>query len=195
MLRAAVIVGVTVSLVCAGGAAAQRRATARRDGSGFWYGFGLGAGWARVTCAICAGHRAGGLSAFAALGGSTSRNVRIGAELAAWRHRGGNVTQTLGAIGVAAYWFPTPRRRLYLKGGAALVTHRTEDGTDVITSSGIGPLMGIGYESRFGRKWTLAPFFHYGVGVIGGGVKSNGAQAADRATVSFVQLGVSLTRP
>src|SRR6266496_4776801 len=123
-----------------GPAAGQRRATARRDGSGFWYGFGLGPGWARVTCAICGGDRKGGVSAFAALGGGTSRSVRIGAELAAWRHRGGNVTQTLAAIGAAAYWFPNPRRRLYLKGGVALVTHRLDDGTAVVTSTGVGTL-------------------------------------------------------
>src|SRR5213083_355078 len=101
MFRAAVVIGLTISLACAGGAAA------RRDGAGLWYGFGLASGWARVTCTICAGDRKGGMSAFAGLGGSTSRSLRIGAEFAAWRHQGGNVTQTLTAIGVAAYWFPT----------------------------------------------------------------------------------------
>jgi hypothetical protein len=195
MFRAAVLLGLALSLACVGGAAAQRRAPARRDGTGFWYGVGLAPGWARVTCTICGGDRKGGMSAFAGLGGTTSRTLRIGAELAAWRHRGGNITQTLTAIGAAAYWFPTPRRQLYLKGGAALVTHRADDGTDVVTSTGIGPQMGVGYQFPFGRKWALAPFFHYAVGVIGGGVKFNGGQAADRATVSFLQVGVSLTRP
>jgi hypothetical protein len=148
-----------------------------------------------VSCAICAAKRADGISAFVGLGGTTSRSLRIGAEVNGWRHRDGNVTRTLTAVGAAAYWFPDRRRRLYLKGGAAFVTHRADDGTDVITASGIGPQMGIGYRYPFARMWTLAPFFHYTVGVFGGGVDFNGGQAADRATVSFLQLGVSLTRP
>ncbi|HYT82895.1 MAG TPA: hypothetical protein VEK86_05550 [Gemmatimonadales bacterium] len=195
MLRAAVILGLAVSFVCAGGVAAQRRTAARRSASGFWYGFGLAPGWARVSCSICAGDRKGGVSGFAGLGGGTSRSLRIGAEVAVWRHSAGGVTQMLTAVGAAAYWLPNPRRRLYLKGGAAFVTHRADDGTAVVTSSGLGPELGIGYEIPYGRKWTLAPFFHYAVGVVGGGVKYNGGQAADRATVSFVQVGVSLTRP
>jgi len=45
-----------------------------------------------------------------------------------------------------------------------------------------------------GRSWLLAPFIHYSVGVFGGDVKFNGGQAANSATVSFLQLGASLTR-
>src|SRR2546428_11095784 len=36
------------------------------------------------------------------------------------------------------------RRPLYLKLGIGLVTHRADDGTDVITSSAIGPQFGVG---------------------------------------------------
>jgi hypothetical protein len=53
--------------------------------------------------------------------------------------------------------------------------------------------MGVGYEYPVGR-WRLAPFAHYSVGVIGGDVKFNGGQAAGSATVSFFQVGASLTR-
>lgn len=178
------VMPLVLSLVCANAVAAQ----------GVWYAVGVAPGWARVTCGICAGERATGVSAVAAVGGSTSRALRIGGELSAWRDRNEGVTQTLMSIGAVAYWYPTPRRRLYIRGGAALVTHRASDGTDVITSSGFGPLMGVGYDSRFGRSWNITPFFHYSMGVTGGGVKFNGGQAANSATVSFFQLGVSLTR-
>jgi hypothetical protein len=134
------------------------------------------------------------MSAFAGLGGSTSRTLRIGGELAAWRERDGAVTQTLLSVGAAAYWYPSLRRRFYLRGGAALVMHRASDGTDVVTSSGIGPQLGVGYEHRASSDWLIAPFIHYAVGVFGGDVKFNGGQAAGSATVSFLQAGVSLTR-
>lgn len=173
---------------------AQRRVTGAGEGGGLWYGVAVAPGWARVSCQICAGSRQTGLSAVVGLGGSTSRSLRIGGELAGWRDREGNITQTLMSIGAAAYWYPSLRRRLYVRGGAALVMHRVNDGTDVVTSSGIGPQMGVGYEHAASRHWLVAPFMHYAVGVFGGDVKFNGSQATGSATVSFLQVGVSLTR-
>lgn len=161
---------------------------------GFWYSVGVAPGWTRVSCQICSGSRRTGLSAFLGLGGRTSRALRIGGELAGWRKSDEGVTQTLMSIGAAAYWYPGTTRRLYLRGGAALLMHRTSDGTDVVTSSEIGPQLGIGYEHALSPKWLIAPFVHYAVGVFGGDVKFNGGQAAGSARVSFLQVGVSLTR-
>jgi len=98
------------------------------------------------------------------------------------------------SVGAAAYWYPNLQRRFYLRGGAAIVMHRVNDGTDVVTSSGIGPLLGVGYEYLVSRAWRIAPFAHYAVGAVGGDVKFNGAEAAGSATVSFLQIGASLTR-
>jgi hypothetical protein len=190
-MRTGAIVVLTLALAAPCGLAAQRR-----ESSGFWYSVGLAPGWARVTCDICAGRRHTGISAFLGVGGSTGRggSLRIGGELAGWREREGGVTQTLMSVGATAYWYPNLRRRFYLRGGAALVMHRTNDGADVITSSGIGPQLGIGYEYPVRRNWRLAPFAHYSVGVFGGDVRFNGGQAASSATVSFFQVGASLTR-
>jgi hypothetical protein len=194
MSRFKLIVAFTMATVLVGSLPAQRRSQAPAQ-SGFWYGFGLAPGWARVSCGICAGDRPVGVSGVVRLGGGAGRRVLIGAELAGWHQRGGNVTQTLTAIGAAAYFYPGQRRALYFKGGVGLVTHRADDGVDVITSTGLGPQMGIGYEFGFGRKWTLAPFFNLATGILAGGVKFNGGQAVDQVNVSFFQLGVTLTRP
>lgn len=188
-MRTPAFILAALALAVSGQLAAQRR-----ENSGFWYSVGFAPGWARVTCSICAGNRPTGVSAFIGLGGRTSRALRIGGEFAAWREAQSGVTQTLMSIGATAYWYPNLRRRLYLRGGAALVMHRASDGTDVVTSSGIGPQLGLGYEYRVGRAWLLAPFLHYSVGVFGGDVKFNGGQAANSATVSFLQMGASLTR-
>ena len=193
MLRIGVL-ALTVALGSTSGAIAQRGDATSRDGSRLWYGFGLAPGWARVSCTICAANRQAGISAFAAIGASTSRVLRIAGELAAWRERDGTVRQTLMSVGAAAYWYPNVRRQFYLRGGATFVMHRVNDGTDVVTSSGIGPQLGVGYEYPVNRSWRLAPFAHYSVGVFGGDVKFNGGQAAGSATVSFLQVGTSLTR-
>jgi len=192
-MRTDAMILVAIALAGASSAAAQRRAPGA-SGGGLWYSVGVAPGWARVTCDICAGRRKTGLSAFLGVGGSTGRAVRIGAELAGWRERDGGVTQTLLSFGGAAYWYPNVQRGLYLRGGATLVMHRVNDGTDVVTSSGIGPQFGVGYEYRVSRGWRLAPFAHYSVGVFGGDIKFNGGQATSSATVSFLQVGASLTR-
>src|SRR5688500_18492832 len=133
---------------------AQRRPSE----TGFWWSVGVAPGWTRVTCDICAGRRSTGMSAFVGLGSKTSRAIRIGGELGAWRQSDPGLTQTLMAIGAAAYWYPSARRRMYLRGGAALVMHRASDGTDVVTSSGIGPQLGIGYEHAASPRWLVGPF-------------------------------------
>lgn len=169
---------------------AQRRSST----GGFWYAIAAAPGWTRVSCDICAGSRRTGLSASLALGGRTSRVLRIGGEVGGWRMSDENVTQTLLSVGASAYWYATSARNIYLRGGAALLIHRVNDGTDVVTSSGIGPELGIGYEHALSAHWLIAPFVHYSVGVALGDVKFNGGQAASSATVSFLQVGVSLTR-
>lgn len=148
-----------------------------------------------MTCDICSGDHRVGLSGTVRLGGRTSPAVAIGAELSLWREHQDGVTQSLSALGAVVYWRPTVRRPLYLKGGAGLVTHRADDGTDIVTSTGVGPIFGIGYDLRAGRRWVLGPYFSAAIGVIGGGVKFNGGTVTKQVTVSFFQLGVSLTRP
>src|SRR6266496_3585994 len=154
MQRTRVIL-LTLVLASPHDAAGQRSvaSASRAGGGGLWYSVAVAPGWARVTCDICAGRRQTGVSAFLGVGGSTSRALRVGAELAGWRQSEGGVTQTLMSGGAAAYWYPNLARRFYLRGGAAIVMHRASDGTDVVTSSGIGPLLGVGYEYLVSRAW------------------------------------------
>src|SRR5256885_466274 len=188
MLRIGVL-ALTVALGSTSGAIAQRGDPMSRDGSSrLWYGFGLAPGWARVSCTICAANRPAGISAFAAIGASTSRVLRIAGELAAWRERDGTVRQTLMSVGAAAYWYPNTRRRFYLKGGVTYFMHRASDGTVVITSSGIGPQMGVGYQYPFSGDWLVRPIFPFSMGMVGGGGEYNRGQRALNARVSFIQV-------
>src|SRR2546426_2571143 len=152
MTRFGVLVGTLAALALGRDLAAEQQRQAR---DGFWFGAALGSGWARVSCQICQGNNRSGLSGTLRLGGGVSRKVLIGAEVAAWwatiETATDTVHQSLVAFGAAAYWYPSNRRPLYLKLGIGLVTHRADDGTDVITSSAIGPQFGVGYE------WPVSP--------------------------------------
>jgi len=184
---------VLVLALLLGGSAHALTAQRRGGAGGFWYSLSVAPGWSRVSCDICAGRRETGISALLGLGGTTSRTLRLGGELAAWRQSDEAVTQTLLSIGATATWYPGTKRRWYLRGGAALLMHRANDGTDAVTSSGIGPQLGVGYESAAGSHWLIAPFVHYSLGVVGGNVNFNGGQAAGSARLSFLQAGVSFT--
>jgi hypothetical protein len=85
---------------------AQALSAQRRSGSagGFWYSVSVAPGWSRVSCEICAGRRETGISAFVGLGGTTSRALRLGGELAAWRQSDEGITQSLLSIGATANW-------------------------------------------------------------------------------------------
>jgi len=189
MSRLAVVLTSAILLGLPSGLAAQRR-EAR---TGVWFDVGLGAGWGHVGCYICRSDRPSGLSGHLRLGGGVSKRVLIGGEAAMWRHRTSSVHQTLAALSAAAYWYPTPRTPLYLKGGLGWVTHRAEDGTNVITSTGFGPQMGIGYELPVGRTLYFAPYFNAIFGVVGGSVKFNGGDVTSSPRVTLIQLGVALT--
>jgi len=186
----------TLVLSCAATLALAAESPAQRAPSsgGFWYAVGIGEGWARVSCSICKAEHQPGLTAHLRLGGALSRHVVIAGEGAGWRRNTNGVHQTLAAVGAAAYWYPGRRRQpLYLKGGFGYVSHRADDGTDVITSTGFGPQMGIGYEAHVGPGLFLTPFFNVAYGTWFGGVKFNGAQAVNQATVTLVQFGIGLT--
>jgi hypothetical protein len=184
-----------VLLACIAALCFARALAAQGTRPGFWYSLGIGEGWARVSCSICRADHQPGLSAHLGLGGGMSRTVLIAGEVAAWRRNVNGVRQTLASVGAAAYWYPGRRGGgpFYLKGGLRYLTHHAEDGTDAITSTGLGPELGAGYELPVSRTMVLAPYFTVAYGSWFGGVKFNGAQAVDQATVTLVQVGVSLT--
>jgi len=194
MTRFVVLLGSLAALVLGRDLAAQQQRQAR---DGFWFGAALGSGWARVSCNICQGTNRRGLSGTLRLGGGVSRAVLIGAEVAAWwatiDSGADTVHQSLAAFSAAAFWYPSRRRPLYLKLGIGLVTHRADDGTDVITSTAIGPLLGVGYEWPVSARLLVSPFINVALGIAGGSVKFNGGKIESSPGVSLAQLGLGIT--
>jgi hypothetical protein len=88
--------------------------------------------------------------------------VLIGGEIDGW-FRSSNSDQNrpadelLLAYGAVVYWYPTPRYPYYLKAGLGLVTYRIDDGTDRLTSSALGPKIGIGYALHVAGTFRRSP--------------------------------------
>ncbi|HVH11002.1 MAG TPA: outer membrane beta-barrel protein [Gemmatimonadales bacterium] len=153
-----------LACVCAGVSTARAQYPQRRDG--FWIGFGLGYGTARVTCDSCQRVSQNGVTAFLKLGGTPSRHVRIGAALNGWSHSDGSATETLANVTASLYLYPAARSGLFVTGGLGFSGYHVNsypswDGT------GWGYTVGAGYDFRVGRDVALTPVVNYTWGSVG----------------------------
>ena len=92
------------------------------------------------------------------------------------------------------YWYPSARYPYYLKGGFGLVTYRIDDGTDRITSSALGPLIGIGWEVRAVSRISLVPYVSVLVASTGAELKFNGNEVLGNSSLALIQFGIGVAR-
>jgi hypothetical protein len=162
-----------------------------------WLGAGVGLGWARVTCRICDTNRGHALSGYAEAGGRISRRVLVGGEVQGWVKNGSEANpadELLLAYSGVLYWYPSTRYPYYLKGGFGLVTYRIDDGTDRITSSALGPLIGIGWEVRAVSHISLVPYVSMLVASTGAELKFNGNEVLGNSSLVLIQFGIGVAR-
>ena len=162
-----------------------------------WLGAGVGLGWARVTCRICDTNRGHALSGYAEAGGRISRRVLVGGEVQGWVKNGSEANpadELLLAYSGVLYWYPSTRYQYYLKGGFGLVTYRIDDGTDRITSSALGPLIGIGWEVRAVSHISLVPYVSVLVASTGAELKFNGNEVLGNSSLALIQFGIGVAR-
>jgi hypothetical protein len=168
---------------------------AQRSSDSFWLGAGVGGAWLRVSCPICRSDRGTGVSGYVAIGGSAGRHTLIGAEATGRFKRDGSVRERNWGFSAVAYWYPNPRRKQFFwKLGAGVQLYRLEDGTDVLTASPFGLLVGIGAEFPLSGDVRLVPSAALSVASWGGGLKFNGASSLDNVALTMVQVGVGVMR-
>ncbi len=161
--------------------------------TGFWWGFGLGHGWVRVSCDICEGSRGTGWSGTGRLGGTVSRWVRLGAELNGWTRSEAGVDEFLGSVSAVAYWYPSSDGPWFVHGGLGYVTYRIEDSENTLTSSGLGPHFGAGREFRVTSSISAAPYVNALLTPARGTLDFNGNQQAEGVSLWLIQLGLGFT--
>jgi hypothetical protein len=184
-------------LVAATAAPAQRTARqgTQRANDSFWLGAGVGGAWLRVSCSICRSDRGTGVSGYVAIGGSAGRRTLIGAEATGRFKRDGSVRERNWGFSAVAFFYPNPRRKQFFwKLGAGVQLYRLEDGTDVLTASPFGLLVGIGSEFPLSGNFRLVPSATLSVASWGGGLKFNGASSLDDISLTMVQIGVGVMR-
>lgn len=178
-------------VVLAGGAAAP--AAAQGAAGGFWAELGLGPGWGRIACDICDAGRATGISGHLGFGGQLGGRIRLGAEADVWTSRADGVPERLVGLAAVAQWRAAGASPLRVKAGVAFLTYRVDDDVDVVTASGIGPVLGVAYEWGVSPRVGLGPYATLVIGTIAGQVSFNGTQVQDAANLSLLHVGAAVT--
>ena len=153
-------------------AEAQSRPQTRE---GFWIGFGLGGG--SFGCDECGDEdRLTGAAAYFKLGGTVNQNVLLGAEINGWAKSEDGATLSLSNVNAVIYLYPSKTGGFHFKGGIGLATVRFEIGDVEADETGGGAVLGIGYDARVGKNFSLTPFLNVTAGRFDNGYKANTVQ-------------------
>jgi hypothetical protein len=171
MRRSMLFVGVWLLIAPMPGAAQERH--------GFWFNGGLGYG--SLGCEDC-GSREGGLSGGLSLGGTLSPKLLLGVGTTGWYKDVGGASLTVGTLDARLRWYPSRTGGFFLTTGLGVGSIRASaDGFGSASETGVGFMLGLGYDIRVGSGVSLTPFW-------------NGfAVRTDNSDANVGQLGLSLT--
>jgi hypothetical protein len=145
---------------------------------GFWITAGLGAG--SRGCEGC-DDRQGGVAGQIALGGTITPRFQLGATSNVWVRENDDVTSSQSGLMALAKFYPSARGGFYMQGGLGIGQLKAQRRNVSVTEDGTSALLGIGYDLRVARNFSVTPFAN----VVGG--------SFDGSTANFNQLGFSLT--
>lgn len=173
-LSRCLVVLAALAVALAPAALAQGHAQTRQ---GFWIGFGLGYGSLSFSCSGCSGSE-GALSGYLKMGGTLGPKLVIGGETNGWTKSEGGVTVTAGNASAALYFYPAPASGFWLRGGLGVATLSASGGGSSGSESGLGFVIGTGYDLRVGANMSVVPMASFNWGDLGSGVKQNIFQIA-----------------
>ena len=131
---------------------------------GFWIGFGMGDGSARIDCTdFCYSDRLNGVSGYIRMGGTLSPHLLLGGETNGWVNSDGLVTEGIWVASVVVLWYPSRTGASYFKLGLGGMNFSTGSGAaDISTESANAPCvtLGIGYEVRVRSRVSLVPWIN-----------------------------------
>ncbi len=162
-LRSAIAVTMALAVLAQAGHA-QSRVLEHR---GFWLRFGLGYGSVDLTCDGCQSSREGGVAGFLALGGTLGPHWQLGGETSSWVKSEEGITLTIGTATLSGYYYPSLKNGLYLRAGAGLSYSIATDGSASETHTGVGGILGLGYDIPVSRKVAISPYASWSLGSLG----------------------------
>ena len=107
--------------------------------------------------------------------------ILIGGELNGWARSENDVTLSFGTAGPVIYFYPSATGGFYLKGGAGLASLELDIGSFSGNTTGFGVVLGLGFDGRVGRNFSLTPFLDF----VGGDF--------DDGNINTVHLGLGFT--
>lgn len=159
---------------------------------GFGISFGLGAGSGSTDCDGCSSDRETGGSGYLRLGGHVRPDLFVGFESIGYVKSSDGVDTTAGFYSVALQWYPNVEKGLFLKGNLGASALIEEVGFDELEVAAFGAGIGVGYDIRLGRNFSLTPYANL-VFTGKGDVKLNGSSTGFDAGFNLIQIGLGFT--
>jgi hypothetical protein len=159
---------------------------------GFGISFGLGGGSAAVDCSGCDSERETGFSGYLRLGGYVRPDMFVAFESNGYVTSSEGIDTTGGFYSVALQWYPNAEKGFYVKGNLGVAGVVEEYGSDELTVAAGGLGLGLGYDLRMGRNFSLTPYLNL-VFTGNGDVKFNGDSTGVNAKFNLIQLGLGFT--
>ena len=160
---------------------------------------GVGAGSARLYCAVIAGvrtdcyeERETGGSAYVRGGFFVRPAIFVGLEAVGWRGDVQGVDQKALFVSAVAHWYPPRTGGLYLRAGAGAALTRAADDADEVTTDGAAWSAGVGYDIPVTRRLSLTPFTTY-LRSLKSEIKLNGLTTQRWISHDLLQLGLGLS--
>jgi hypothetical protein len=146
---------------------------------GFWFNAGFGYG--SLSCLNCDGY-ANGFSGGIALGGTLNEKLLLGVGTTGWYRAQDGVWLNVGTLDARLRFYPSTRSGFFINGGLGLGTISLGvTGIGSESETGVGLMLGVGWDLRVGRNVSLTPFWN------GSAVRTANADA------SFGQIGLGIT--
>ena len=125
---------------------------------GFWFSGGLGYG--SLGCDGC-GSRTNGLSGGLSLGGTMSQRFLLGVGTTAWTKSEQGATLTVSTLDARVRFYPSATGGFFLTGGLGLgAVTGSVSGFGSSTETGVGVIMGLGYDYRVAKNTSITPFWN-----------------------------------
>jgi hypothetical protein len=136
----------------------QQKEGGKHSRQGFWFNVGLGYG--SFGCRDC-NDRTGSVSGGLALGGAVSQKVLLGVGTNGWSKSEDGATLTVSTLAAVIRFYPSATGGFFLLGGLGVGAVRGEiSGLGSETQTGLGALVGLGWDIRVGRNVSLTPFWN-----------------------------------
>src|ERR1043166_9092445 len=125
---------------------------------GFWFNGGLGYG--SLGCQDCDG-RTSGLTGGISLGGTINQKILLGVGTTGWYKSENGATLTVGTLDARARFYTTAKSGFFITGGLGIGTISADvAGFGSDSETGVGVVLGIGYDIRIGANVSLTPFWN-----------------------------------